>query len=369
MRDRGTTTAPINGEGPENMCKERILVIVAVGVALAIVAPVQAQIASNDVGVSVQSNGKPLLGGALPGLAPPACQVATAFSGANSQLGRIFRDAVPSSCPSKAYPGIFNPATSYFFETFTYTNTAGVTNCVTINFDPNTGATPCTTNAHASAYLTSYDPMNQATNFVGDVGSSITDSFSVDVPAATDLIIVVTNTAAEQICNFAFEAVNIACVNVDADLQLDKTVAPPSVLVGGNVVFTLTVTNNGPNAATNVQVTDTLPPGLSYVSDDCGGIFVDPTLTWTVGPLANGAMATCNVTVQVNALGAQVNDATVSANTNDPTPANNTSAATVGGQSILEVPAISPLGAAVLVLLLVGAGVVLVARRRRRSID
>ena len=75
------------------------------------------QTTSNDVGISVQgraggaaSVGKPLLatprnGGAL----PPCSSGVTAFSGSNSQMGRIFRDSLPSSCPGKAYPGIFNP--------------------------------------------------------------------------------------------------------------------------------------------------------------------------------------------------------------------------------------------------------------------
>ena len=89
----------------------------------------------------------------------PAGPVSTAFSGTTTQLGRIFRDAAASACPSKAYPGLFNAATTYNYEAFTYTNTDAAAACVTVNFDPDTvGATPCTTNAHASAYIGTYDP-------------------------------------------------------------------------------------------------------------------------------------------------------------------------------------------------------------------
>ena len=34
------------------------------------------------------------------------------------------------------------------------------------------------------------------------------------------------------------------------------------------MTYTLTVTNNGPNAGTNVVSTDTLPAGATYVSSD-----------------------------------------------------------------------------------------------------
>jgi IPTL-CTERM motif len=143
--------------------------------------------------------------------ATPQCSVSETFSGTNTQLGRVFRDAIPSSCPGKAYPGIFNPATTYNYETYTYPNTSGSTQCVQINFDPNVGSTPCGTNAHASAYLNSYDPNNQSNGFLGDVGSSITASFSVEIPAANSLVLAITNTETQAICDFSFNVQNVAC--------------------------------------------------------------------------------------------------------------------------------------------------------------
>ncbi|MFH1176036.1 MAG: hypothetical protein V1750_01420 [Acidobacteriota bacterium] len=142
---------------------------------------------------------------------PPAGFVSAAFSGTNTQSGRIFRDSIQSTCPSKVYPGIFNVGTIYNYETFTYNNTSGTTACVTVNFDPNVGTPPCSTNAHASAYLGSYDPNNQAANFVGDVGSSLTQPFSFDVPGGQSMVLVVTNTASQAVCGFAFQVVNLPC--------------------------------------------------------------------------------------------------------------------------------------------------------------
>ena len=49
-----------------------------------------------------------------------------------------------------------------------------------------------------------------------------------------------------------------------ADLALTKTVSNPTPNVGDSVTFTVTLTNNGPNTATEVQVSDLLPAGLSF---------------------------------------------------------------------------------------------------------
>ena len=67
-------------------------------------------------------------------------------------------------------------------------------------------------------------------------------------------------------------------------------------LAGGTVIFTLTVINNGPNNAFGVVVSDPLPAGLTYVSDDGGGAYVSGTGLWTIGALANAASATLHIT-------------------------------------------------------------------------
>lgn len=329
-----------------------------------------AQGPANDVGIAAQSSlhlvgpGTTAIGGVS---CPPAGVISSAFTGATSQLGRIFRDAIPSTCPSKVYPGLFNAATTYNYETYTYSNTSGATACVTVNFDPDTvGASPCATNAHASAYLGSYNPASQATNYVGDVGSSLAQPFSFDVPAATDMVLVVTNTSAQAICTYGFEILNLPCTTiVEAELALSKTVAPTSVAPGDNAIFTLTVTNNGPGDAANTVVTDTLPAGLTYVSNDCGAAFASPTLTWSVGTLLNATSATCNVTVTVDQAGSFTNNASATSDGTDAVPANNGDTAVVTGNiNTLEVPTLSTAG---FLALLVGLGAAAIFMLRRRS--
>jgi hypothetical protein len=146
----------------------------------------------------------------------------------------------------------------------------------------------------------------------------------------------------------------------DADLEITKT----GLFDGTNVIFTVSVTNNGPDDATNTVVTDTLPPEVTYVSDDCGGANIPPW-TWNVGTLTNGSTVTCNITTTPapGFFGTIVNTATVTSDLNDPTPGNETSTATVFIEEPFEIPTLGTVGFALLALLL-AAGAVWVLRRR-----
>jgi hypothetical protein len=174
---------------------------------------------ANDAGILTQSRGPNLFNGVpVVNGGPPSCPVGVitgAFTGTNTQDGRIFRDAIPSTCPNKVYPGQFGVGTTFNYETHIYPNTSAAAACVTVNFDPDTAApTPCSTNAHASAYIGSYNPANQAANFVGDVGSSLAQPFSFEVPANSDMVLVVTNTSAAAVCNYNFEVVALPCTAI-----------------------------------------------------------------------------------------------------------------------------------------------------------
>lgn len=98
-----------------------------------------------------------------------------------------------------------------------------------------------------------------------------------------------------------------------ADLSLTKDVDNSNPDVNTNVVFTLTVSNSGPSDATNVGVTDLLPTGYTYVSDDSGGTYANATGVWNVGGLTNGSSATLNITATVNPTGIYTNVAEVTA--------------------------------------------------------
>ncbi|MBK8741020.1 MAG: DUF11 domain-containing protein [Betaproteobacteria bacterium] len=112
-----------------------------------------------------------------------------------------------------------------------------------------------------------------------------------------------------------------------ADLALTKSVTPPNPSLGQNVTFTIVVTNNGPNAATGVVVSDSLPAGLTYVSDDAAGAYDTGTGLWTIpGSIANGAAVTLNIVATVDSTDQVCNLAQIALATPlDPIAANNQS--------------------------------------------
>ena len=99
------------------------------------------------------------------------------------------------------------------------------------------------------------------------------------------------------------------------DLSLSKTVNNATPVVGNSVVFTITVSNAaGMTDASGVVVTDALPVGYRYVSDDGGAAtaVAGNTVTWTVGSLVQGSSASLDITATVMPGGAPyVNDAEV----------------------------------------------------------
>jgi uncharacterized repeat protein (TIGR01451 family) len=86
-----------------------------------------------------------------------------------------------------------------------------------------------------------------------------------------------------------------------ADLSLIKSVDNADPNEGDTIVYTITLTNGGPSDATGVQVTDALPAGLTYASDNGAGAYSSATNVWTVSSLTNGASVTVAITATVDA--------------------------------------------------------------------
>ena len=104
-----------------------------------------------------------------------------------------------------------------------------------------------------------------------------------------------------------------------ADLRLEASFSSPSRSVGGMVTLTLSVENLGPNDA-NATVTNVLPAGLTYVSDDGGGAYNSGTGEWTAGAITAASTATLNIVVTVNSAGQLTDTATVASNVYNPGP-------------------------------------------------
>ena len=118
-------------------------------------------------------------------------------------------------------------------------------------------------------------------------------------------------------------------VTPQADVAVTKS-GPAKATAGTNVVFTITVTNQGPSSAANVVLNDATPQGLTFVSNagDCTSLF-----PCSFGTLELGATRTVTATYFVppgyTTPDPIVNQATVSSTTPDPAPGNNTAQAAV----------------------------------------
>ena len=83
------------------------------------------------------------------------------------------------------------------------------------------------------------------------------------------------------------------------DLAIAKVVNNALPREGDTIVYTLTLSNIGTGNANQVEVTDVLPIGVTYVSDDLGTY--DPISgVWTAGQLKAGDQLILNITATVD---------------------------------------------------------------------
>ena len=97
-----------------------------------------------------------------------------------------------------------------------------------------------------------------------------------------------------------------------SDLSLTKTVDNALPKVGSIVVFTISLTNNGPQDATGVLVRDLLPTGLTYSlanSTITSGTYNATTGDWDLSgvTITNGQTVTIEIAATINAINTIVN--------------------------------------------------------------
>ncbi len=137
----------------------------------------------------------------------------------------------------------------------------------------------------------------------------------------------------------------VAYFRFRADVSIAISAVPDPVLTGSTLTYTLTVANAGPDAADQVVVSDTLPPGLTFQSAiapaDWSCTTPAPggtgTLTCHVASLARGASATLTLAGNVDcslANGHAIsNTATVQSVIDDPDPGNDAATTTVAASN------------------------------------
>lgn len=126
---------------------------------------------------------------------------------------------------------------------------------------------------------------------------------------------------------------------------LDRNLVSGRPHQGTQAVFTITVTNNGPSATENVLVTDLLPAGFLYVSDDSAGDYNSSTGAWTIGDMTSNGVATLAITTIITIEEDYTNTATIDISSSyDSNEGNNTASVTVNPVKFFIPQAFSPDG-------------------------
>jgi len=114
--------------------------------------------------------------------------------------------------------------------------------------------------------------------------------------------------------------------------QISNPISNNQVAVGTQVSTVYTVTNNGPDLATNLVVLGTIPPGTTYnlasaTSGNCSATVTAGSVACTISALQAGSTATVTISLTPNQPGGYMTSLSVSSSNNvDPNPANNSQA-------------------------------------------
>ncbi|MEW5956410.1 MAG: SdrD B-like domain-containing protein [Chloroflexota bacterium] len=205
--------------------------------------------------------------------------------------------------------------------------------------------------APPGAGITSTTPPALASGLTITAGERITLTVVVTVDAAAPAGTVITNVAAvtsAEVSTQTSAPVTNTIAASQADLTLVKRDTPDPVTAGQTLTYTLVYTNNGPAAAGNVYLTDTLPLSVTF-----GGVVTAPvgwsnpvtynagppaTLTWFTPTLAADASGEFVYTVTVDSAvtATFTNTAVITTDTPNSDPANNTAAEPTGVNTLID---------------------------------
>ena len=136
----------------------------------------------------------------------------------------------------------------------------------------------------------------------------------------------------------------IADNDAPVDLAITKTAVGTTFYAGAPITFRIDVTNLGSVAASNVTVTDILPPGLTFVSattadGTCSGT---SSVVCNLGVRPAGSTASVLLTATASSTATSlVNTATVASDQTDSIAANNSSTVTLALNDVTEIPTLS----------------------------
>jgi len=270
----------------------------------------------------------------------------------NQGLGTIVNDeGVPTATIDDVTLNEGNAGTTPFVFTVTLSGPSATPVSINYTTAPNTATSPADFTAETDTLVIPALALTGTITIdvIGETAFEANETFFVNLTGATGAAI-----ADPQGLG--------TIVNDDqpaADVSVAKT-APATVSPGAPVTYTITVTNAGPQSASNVTVTDVLPAGTTFVSatpsqGTCSGT---TTVTCTLGAIAANGNATIALTVNAPLTPTTLSNSATVTNTPeiDPTPGNNTSPGTITivGAAAAGIPTVSEWGLLALLAGLLG---------------
>jgi hypothetical protein len=233
----------------------------------------------------------------LPTCDTPIVQTGAITAADPTQTVRLFRDGVVSQCgTSKACPGTSGAGTRHY-DSYTYTNTAGTSRCVTVDVTPNcveAGAAILT-----EAYLGTFNPASVCTNFLADAGvdppNGGTATYSFDVPAGATFVVVVNELNSNVFCSSYTVKVS-GLDDSSAGGAPSAVITAPASFCASSTGNTASVPDAGPGAAylwtisggtiTGGQGTRT----LTFSAGASGSVVLGVTVTSASGCASPGSL-------------------------------------------------------------------------------
>lgn len=201
-------------------------------------------------------------------------------------------------------------------EQFTYTITVSNAGPDTAQGIVATDTLPADLSFVSASFTTGSGSVTESPAGSGDLTINV-DDLASGASAVIDVIVLVAADAGDTLTNTATvtgtpatdtdntnnSATETTPVVRNVDLEINKSVTGTPT-AGGQITYTVDVTNNGPADARGIEVTDALDAALTFVSFDAGtsGATISQNgqdLTFAVGTLANGASASFSFVVDI----------------------------------------------------------------------
>ncbi len=137
---------------------------------------------------------------------------------------------------------------------------------------------------------------SNASTYLWEFGDGITSTLkdpihTFSMPGSYDVVLTTFNDCGID------EARSTLTVGGLSDLALIKDAFPEPVVSGRIITYTLFITNNGPDIATNVVLSDTLPTGVIFQSASAGCVEGGGVVTCYLGDLVQGESKTATIYV------------------------------------------------------------------------